>query len=67
MAVLVVGAGGWRRWRWRSAGAPGRRRVGVLVALGWIELIDATTYLNHYWFLTLVAALGRGGAAGRGR
>jgi hypothetical protein len=38
-------------WRTRVAA------VGLLVALGWIELIDVTTYLNHYWFLTLVAAL----------
>lgn len=28
-----------------------------LVAFGWIELIDATTYLNHYWFVTILAAL----------
>ena len=47
----------WRRlrccvgWRTRLAAA------GLLVSLAWIELIDATTYLNHYWFLTLVAAL----------
>jgi hypothetical protein len=37
-----------------------RPRLGAgLVAgsLGWIELIDATTYLNHYWAMTLVAAL----------
>jgi len=31
--------------------------VAFLVAFAWIELIDATTYLNHYWFLTLVGAL----------
>jgi hypothetical protein len=31
--------------------------AGLLVSLGWVELVDATTYLNHYWFLTLVAAL----------
>ena len=46
--------------------------ASILVALGqwyrpaivvlfagwvWIELLDATTYLNHYWFVTLVAAL----------
>jgi vitamin K-dependent gamma-carboxylase len=56
MWVLVAGlalastalALGWRT-RWAAA--------GVLVALGWIELVDATTYLNHYWFLTLVGAL----------
>jgi hypothetical protein len=55
-ALLVVGLGaaslalalGWRT-RWAA--------LGLLVSLGWIELIDVTTYLNHYWFLTLVAAL----------
>ena len=45
-----------------------RRRRGLLVALGWhyraalavflvafvwLELIEVTTYLNHYWFVTL--------------
>jgi vitamin K-dependent gamma-carboxylase len=40
--------------------------LGLLVALGWIELIDATTYLNHYWFLTLVAALAVVAPLGRG-
>jgi hypothetical protein len=46
-------------WRTRASA------VGFVLALGWIELIDATTYLNHYWFLTLiglvavVAPLGR--------
>src|SRR3954447_25663986 len=40
---------GWRT-RWASA--------ALVVAVAWIELIDVTTYLNHYWFLTLVAALG---------
>jgi len=44
-AALLLG------WHTRLAAA------GVLATLGWIELIDATTYLNHYWFLTLVAAL----------
>jgi hypothetical protein len=44
-AALVLG------WRSRLSA------LGLLVGLGWIELIDATTYLNHYWFLTLVAAL----------
>ena len=28
--------------------------VVFLLGFGWIELIDVTTYLNHYWFLTLV-------------
>ena len=39
---------GWRT-RWSA--------VGFLAAFAWIELIDATTYLNHYWFLTLAGAL----------
>jgi hypothetical protein len=66
MAVLVAALGssslalavGWRT-RWAA--------LGVLVSLGWIELIDATTYLNHYWFLTLVAALGVVAPLGAGR
>lgn len=56
MAGLVVALGlaslalalGWRT-RWAAA--------GVLLSLGWIELIDVTTYLNHYVLLTLVAGL----------
>ncbi len=39
-------------WRTRVAGAV------LLVAFGWTEAIDVTTYLNHYWFLTLALALG---------
>ncbi len=31
--------------------------LAFLIAFTWIELIDATTYLNHYWFLTLLGAL----------
>ena len=58
MRVLVAVAGGWRR----SALVLGLAHPGVGAAscsrFAWIELIDATTYLNHYWFLTLVAALG---------
>jgi hypothetical protein len=52
--VIVVGV---------AAGvvAVGRRfrpaLVVFLVGFGWIELIDVTTYLNHYWFLTLVGAV----------
>ena len=38
-------------WRTRLAAA------ALLVTFGWIETIDATTYLNHYWFVTLLAAL----------
>jgi hypothetical protein len=29
--------------------------VVFLLAFGWLELIDVTTYLNHYWFVTLFA------------
>lgn len=29
----------------------------LLVSFGWIESTDASTYLNHYWFVTLLAAL----------
>ena len=43
--VLALG------WRCRLAAAV------LLVTFGWIELIDVTTYLNHYWFVTLLAAL----------
>jgi vitamin K-dependent gamma-carboxylase len=28
-----------------------------LVAFTWVELIDVTTYLNHYWFMTIVGVL----------
>jgi hypothetical protein len=38
-------------WRTRAAVAV------FLVAFAWIELIDVTTYLNHYWFVTLLATL----------
>ncbi len=41
----------------RSAARP------LLVSFGWLELIDATTYLNHYWFVTLLAAAGHGRTA----
>lgn len=55
-AGLVLGMGvagmlvalGWHS-RWAAA--------ALLVTFGWIELIDVTTYLNHYWFVTLLAAL----------
>src|SRR5688572_14638367 len=43
--ALVVG------WRTRASA------TALLVAFAWIELVDATTYLNHYWFLTLLAML----------
>jgi hypothetical protein len=38
-------------WRTRAAAA------ALLVSFGWIELIDASTYLNHYVFVTLLALL----------
>jgi hypothetical protein len=38
-------------WRTRAAA------LAFLLAFAWIELIDVTTYLNHYWFVTLLAAL----------
>ncbi len=45
-AALALG------WRVRASGAV------LLLAFAWTELIDVTTYLNHYWFLTLVLLLG---------
>lgn len=42
---LIVG----RHHRWFAA--------LLLVTFGWVEALDATTYLNHYWFVTLLAAL----------
>lgn len=38
-------------WRTRAAVST------ALVAFVWIELIESTIYLNHYWFLTLALAL----------
>jgi vitamin K-dependent gamma-carboxylase len=38
-------------WRSRCALAV------FLVAFGWLELVEVTTYLNHYWFVTLLGAL----------
>jgi hypothetical protein len=56
MGVLVAGLavaslGLLVGWRTRASA------LAFLVAFAWTELIDATTYLNHYWFLTLAAAL----------
>ncbi len=56
MGVLVVGLaitsiGLVLGWRTRASA------LGFLLVFGWIELIDATTYLNHYWLLTLVGVL----------
>jgi hypothetical protein len=45
-----------------------RTRFAVLVflvAFAWIELIDVTTYLNHYWFVTLLATLCLAAPVGR--
>ena len=38
-------------WQFRMA------MVVFWVGFGWIEFIDVTTYLNHYWFVTLAGAL----------
>lgn len=46
-------------WRTRLAA------VALVVTWGWIEAIDATTYLNHYWFVTLLAALAVAAPLGR--
>ena len=51
-ATAVAGIAIALGWRTRLAFAV------LLVSFGWIELIDVTTYLNHYWFVTLVAVLG---------
>jgi vitamin K-dependent gamma-carboxylase len=37
-----------------------RTRVALIVFLlgfSWIEFIDVTTYLNHYWFVTLIGGV----------
>jgi hypothetical protein len=47
LAGLAIAVG----WRTRLVAAV------LLVTFGWIEAIDATTYLNHYWFVTLLALL----------
>jgi vitamin K-dependent gamma-carboxylase len=49
VAVAGVGLVIGRAHRWFAA--------LLLVCFGWVEAIDATTYLNHYWFVTLMAAL----------
>lgn len=41
-----------------AVGRRTRAALGVfLVAFGWMELIDAALYLNHYWLMTLLGAL----------
>lgn len=53
LLLVVAGAGVAVALGWRT-----RISAAVLLAsFGWIEAIDATTYLNHYWFVTLLAAL----------
>ena len=47
LASILVLLGCW----YRAAMA------AFLVAFTWIELIDVTTYLNHYWFMTVVGLL----------
>jgi vitamin K-dependent gamma-carboxylase len=50
VAVLGLGAACVALgWRYRLA------LTVFLVAFVWLELIDVTTYLNHYWFVTLFA------------
>jgi hypothetical protein len=47
VAALCVALG----WRHRPA-------LGVfLVVFVWLELVEVTTYLNHYWFVTLFGVL----------
>jgi hypothetical protein len=38
-------------WRHRTAAAL------FAIAFTWLELVEATTFLNHYWLLSLMAAL----------
>src|SRR4051812_4165599 len=52
LLVSVMGlaaAGVALGWRYRLA------LTVFLLAFAWLELIDVTTYLNHYWFVTLFA------------
>lgn len=53
LLVAVAASGlalalGWRT-RWSA--------LALAITFGWVEMIDATTYLNHYWLLTLLAVL----------
>lgn len=43
--ALVLG------WRTRAAAAV------FVILFGWIEAIDVSTYLNHYWFMTLAGLI----------
>ena len=47
LAAVLVAAGCWYR----------PAIVAFFVGFTWIELIDVTTYLNHYWFVSLAALL----------
>lgn len=52
--VVVVGLAGVAV----AVGLAPRTAAGIfLLAFGYLELLDRTTYLNHYWALTLLAAL----------
>lgn len=47
LAALAIATG----WRFRIA------VVVFVVAFSWLELVEVTVYLNHYWFMTLAGAL----------
>jgi hypothetical protein len=49
--VIVAAAAVALGWRYRIA------MVAFWLAFTWIELIDATTYLNHYWAMTLIGLI----------
>jgi hypothetical protein len=49
VAVAGIGLITGRAHRWFAA--------LLVLCFGWLEAIDATTYLNHYWFVTLLAVL----------
>ncbi len=38
---------------WHTRGAA----CFLLISFGWLEFIDVSTYLNHYWFVTMTTAL----------
>ncbi len=46
-AAVGVALGAWYRWA----------AAAVFVSFTWIELLDLTYYLNHYYFVSLVAGL----------
>ena len=47
VAAVLVAVGCWYR----------PAIVVFFVGFTWIELVDVTTYLNHYWFVSLAALL----------